>query len=82
MNYSNAVKGALTRSGAVREIISQSELEFGRPFSPEEEVKLFAKFSPQFILNRIQKVSLKESLKSRINHLFSMVLVLSSSSSF
>ena len=70
MNYSNAVKGALTRSGAVREIISQSELEFGCRLSPEDEVKLFSKFSPQFILNRIQKVSLKESLKYRTNRLF------------
>ena len=51
MNYSDAVKGALTRSGAVREIISQSELEFGCRLSPEDEVKLFSKFSPQFILN-------------------------------
>ena len=70
MNYSHAVKGALTRSGAIREIISQSALEFGRPLSPEEEAKLFGKFSPQFILNRIQKASLKEALKSRINFLF------------
>ena len=70
MNYSHAVKGALTRSGATREISSQFELEFGRLLSPEEEVKLFGKFSPQLILNRIQKVSLKETFKSRINFLF------------
>ena len=54
MNYAQAVKGKVTRSSAMREITSQSELELGRTLSPEEESKLLSKFSPQIIHDRIQ----------------------------
>ena len=57
MNYSRALKGSLTRSGAAKEIFSQAELELGRPLSKEEEQKLFSNSSPQQILDRIQKVN-------------------------
>ena len=56
MNYSRAVKGSLTRAGAVQEIFSQAELEFGHPITKEEEELLFKNFSPQNIINRIHKV--------------------------
>ena len=56
MNYSRALKGSLTRSGAIREIFSQAELELGHPLTKEEENKLFSNLAPQNILDRIQKV--------------------------
>ena len=56
MNYSRALKGSLTRSGAIREIFSQAELELGHPLTKEEEKKLFSNLAPQNILDRIQKV--------------------------
>ena len=57
MNFSRAVKRPLTRSGAIRDIYSQSELELGRPLTKIEEANLLSKFSPQTILERVQKVN-------------------------
>ena len=59
MYYSRAVKGSLTRSGAAREIASQAEVELGRPLTNEEELNLFQRFSPQAIIDRIEKVNKK-----------------------
>ena len=58
MNYSQATKGSKTRSQAIREVLYQSELELGRPLSKAEETRLFEKFSPQLIADRIQAVSI------------------------
>ena len=62
MNYSRALKGKVTRSSAIREITSQSELELGRPLSLEEETKILSKFSPVIIQERIQKVFINVNL--------------------
>ena len=62
MSYANAVKGKVTRSSAIREITSQSELELGRPLSLEEESKILSKFSPHIIQERIQKVFINVNL--------------------
>ena len=59
MYYSRAVKGSLTRSGAAREIASQAEVELGRRLTNEEELNLFQRFSPQAIIDRIEKVNKK-----------------------
>ena len=56
MNYSGAVKGSFARSGAIREINSQAELELGHPLSPDEEVQLFHKYSPQLICIQVLSV--------------------------
>jgi hypothetical protein len=56
MNYSRALKGSLTRSGAIKEIFSQAELELDHPLTKEEEKNLYSKLSSQHILDRIQKV--------------------------
>ena len=59
MNYSRALKGSLTRSGAVQEIASQAEVELGRRLTTEEDLNLFKRFSPQTIVNKIEKVNNK-----------------------
>ena len=75
MNFSRALKGSLTRSGAIREIASQSHLELGRPLNNEEESALFQRFSPQTILDRIQRVNLNKAKTKVVNDmLFSMGL--------
>ena len=56
MNFALAAKGTLTRGGILREVDSQSEIELGRHLDPAEKTTLFAKFSPQHVLNRIQQV--------------------------
>ena len=57
MNFSQAVKGQLTRSGAIRAIHSQAETEIGRKLSPEEATSLWCgKTSPNALLEGIQKV--------------------------
>ena len=58
MDYSRAVKGPMSRSRVLTEIRLQAELELGHSLTKEEETKLFRKFSPQVIYDRIQKVSL------------------------
>ena len=60
MNYSRAVKGSLTQSGAMREIASQAELELGRQLTNEEELTIFQRFSPQAIVDNIEKVNNKK----------------------
>ena len=57
MNFSRAIKGSFTRSGVIREIDSQAELEFGRLLTEDEKSKLFAKLSSNQILDRIEKVN-------------------------
>ena len=56
MNFSRAVKGSLTRGGAAKEIDSQTEIELGRPLTPLERTSLFARFPPELVLSRIEKV--------------------------
>ena len=55
MNFSQAVKGQLTRPGAVRAIQSQAETELGRKLTKEEESLLFSKSHPNIFLGQIQK---------------------------
>jgi hypothetical protein len=56
MNFSQAVKGQLSRPGAVRAIQSQAETELGRKLSKEEESLLFRNIHPNTFLGQIQKV--------------------------
>ena len=56
MNFSRAVKGTLTRGGAAQEIDSQSETEVGRHLTHSERTILFARFPPELVLSRIEKV--------------------------
>jgi hypothetical protein len=56
MNFSQAVKGQLTRSGAIRAIQSQADTELGRKLTKEEESFLFTKTHPNILLGQIQKV--------------------------
>ena len=58
MNYSRALRGSLTPLRAIQEILSHADIELSRPLSNVEEAALFEKFSPQSILDRIQKVQL------------------------
>ena len=63
MNYSRALKGSLTRSGVLREVMSQAELELGHSLSKDEMTSLLRMFSPQTILDRIKKVSFSFSIQ-------------------
>ena len=56
MNFSQAVKGHLTRSGAIRAIQSQAETELGRKLSKEEELFLFTNTHPNMLMAQIEKV--------------------------
>ena len=56
MNFARAVKGSLTRSRAVQEIDSQSELELGRRLTNVEEATLYQRLSPHTLVGRIEKV--------------------------
>ena len=56
MNFSQAVKGHLTRSGAIRAIQSQAETELGRKLSREEESILFNNTPPNILQAQIEKV--------------------------
>ena len=55
MNFSQAVKGQLTRPSAVRAIQSHAETELGRKLSKEEESLLFSNCHPNILLGQIQK---------------------------
>ena len=70
MNYSNAVKGKLTRSAMLSYVLSQAESEFHRPLNEEEEAMLLEKYSVPDIFNRIHKVSLAYSVIVFTNWLF------------
>jgi hypothetical protein len=56
MNFARAVQGTLTRSRAVQNINSQSELELGRQLTKVEEAELYQKLSPVTLMGRIEKV--------------------------
>ena len=56
MNFARAVQGTLTRSRAVQNINSQSELELGRQLTKVEEAELYQKLSPHTLVSRIEKV--------------------------
>jgi hypothetical protein len=56
MNFSRAVKGHLTRTGAIRAIQSQAETELGRKMSKEEESLLFSNTQPNSLWAQIEKV--------------------------
>ena len=57
MSYSQVVRGVLTRSGAIKEIDSQAELELGRPLTGVEKTSIFNRFNPQNVVERIKKVN-------------------------
>ena len=60
MNFSQAVKRQLTRSGAIKAIQSQAETELGRKLNPEEATSLWCTgTSPHALLEGIQKVKNK-----------------------
>ena len=61
MNFSRAVKGSFTRSGVIREIDSQAELELGRSLTDDEKSKLFSKFPVNQVLDKIDKVNFKHN---------------------
>ena len=56
MNFSRAVKGHLTRAGAIRAIHSQAETDLGRKLSREEESILFNNTPPNILQAQIEKV--------------------------
>ena len=56
MNFARAVKGSLTRSRAVQDINSQSELELGRQLTNVEEELLYKTLSPEVLVGSIEKV--------------------------
>ena len=83
MNFSRAVKGHLTRTGAIRAIHSQAETELGRVLSKEEESLLFAKTDPSDLQAQIEKVyrsCFNEFVVTSI--IFSMDMATSNSSCF
>ena len=55
MNFSQAVRGQLTTSGAINAIQSQAETELGRNLSKEEESFLFSHTHPTLLSGQIQK---------------------------
>ena len=55
MNFSQAVKGQLTRPGAIRAIQSQAETEIGRNLTKSEESFFFTNNPPNILLSNIQK---------------------------
>ena len=57
MSYSQVVRGVLTRSGAIKEIDSQAELELGRPLTDGEKASIFSRLNPQNVVERIVKVN-------------------------
>ena len=59
MNFSRAVKGSHTRSGSIREVESEAELELGHPLTGAEKAILFNKFSAQNVRDKIEKVNSK-----------------------
>ena len=57
MNFAQAVQGKLTRSGAIRDIQSQAEIELGRKLNPEEATSLWCTgTSPHAVLEGIRQV--------------------------
>ena len=56
MNFARAVRGTMTRDGTLREVDSQSEIELGRHLDSPEKSLLFSRFSPEFVLDRVQQV--------------------------
>ena len=67
MNFSRAVKGSLTRGGVVKEIDSQTETELGRPLTPSEKTSLFARYPPELVLSRIEKVCYYQKIVNKLN---------------
>ena len=55
MNFSQAVRGQVTTSGAIKAIQSQAETELGRNLSKEEENFLFSHTNPSLLFGQIQK---------------------------
>ena len=56
INFSQGGQGKFTRSGAIKEIQVQSEIELGRSLTLDEATKLFRKFSPSLVIDRIKEV--------------------------
>ena len=56
MNYVRALKGPGTRNNVMKDIDSQSEVEFGHHLDSAEKDSLFNKFSPELVLSRIEQV--------------------------
>ena len=66
MNFSHAVKGQLTRLGAISGIQSQAETELGRKLLNEEEPFLLSSTSPNILLGQIQKVNINIYLLNQL----------------
>ena len=56
LNYAWAVKGQSLNSAVETEISDQAQIELSRELTNEERSKLFAKYSPNDLLDRIKKV--------------------------
>ena len=56
LNYARAVKGQSLDSAVEIEISDQAQRELSRELTNEERSKLFAKYSPNDLLDRIKKV--------------------------
>jgi hypothetical protein len=75
MNFSRAVKGHLTRAGAIRAIQSQAETELGRKLSKEEESLLFTNTHPNIFQAQIEKVLTKCFIEFCSNPLYCLVWI-------
>ena len=58
MDFARAVKGTVTRSRAIQDVNSQSELELGRQLTKDEKEMLYKRFSLHTVVERIDKVCL------------------------
>ena len=56
MNFAQAARGTLTRDGMLREVDSQSEIEFGRHLDGPEKAVLLSRFPIEAIVRCIGKV--------------------------
>ena len=58
MNFAKAVRGTLTRSRALQDVNSQSDIELGRQLTKNEEAMLYKRLSPHTVVERIDRVCL------------------------
>ena len=57
MNFPKTVKGTLSMEDIVKKIDSHSETELCRQLNSSERTLLFDRFKPEYIWNKIEKVS-------------------------
>ena len=75
MNFSSALQGHLSRSGAINAIQDQAETELNRRLNKDEIASLSSNFSPINLIEMIQKVSLIPPLFFSDMLFFSMAMV-------